>query len=108
MTSKKEMPFGISDEVFSEIIQIFKEHEHIEKAILFGSRAKGTYKPGSDIDIALNGQELNLKDVLSMQNRLDDLDQPYFFDLVILNSITEDGLKQHIERVGVEIYSKAK
>ncbi|MBK7175223.1 MAG: nucleotidyltransferase domain-containing protein, partial [Bacteroidales bacterium] len=65
-------------------------------------------KPGSDIDIALKGQDLKLKDILSMQNEgLDDLDQPYFFDLVILNSITEDGLKQHIERVGVEIYSKA-
>lgn len=108
MTSKPDRPFGINDELFVEIIQIFKEHEHIEKAILFGSRAKGTHKPGSDIDIALNGENLNLKDILSMQNRLDDLDQPYFFDLVIMSSITEDGLKQHIERVGVEIYSKAK
>lgn len=108
MTSKPDRPFGINDELFVEIIQIFKEHEHIEKAILFGSRAKGTHKPGSDIDIALNGENLNLKDILSMQNRLDDLDQPYFFDLVIMSSITEDGLKQHIERVGVEIYSRAK
>ncbi len=108
MTSKLNIPFGINEELFVEIIQIFKEHEHIEKAFLFGSRAKGTNKPGSDIDIALKGQDLKLKDILSMQNRLDDLDQPYFFDLVILNSITEDGLKQHIERVGVEIYSNAK
>ncbi|MBK7175224.1 MAG: nucleotidyltransferase domain-containing protein [Bacteroidales bacterium] len=82
MTSKLNIPFGINEELFVEIIQIFKEHEHIEKAFLFGSRAKGTNKPGSDIDIALKGQDLKLKDILSMQNRLDDLDQPYFFDLV--------------------------
>lgn len=81
------------------------ETPRIERAVLFGSRAKGTFKPGSDIDIALLGNDISFADLLSADNALDDLDFPYFFDLILYRHISEPALREHIDRVGVTIYS---
>jgi uncharacterized protein len=100
------MPFGLSDIYFSQILSTFTMNQHVERAILFGSRAKGTYRPGSDVDIALEGPDLNLKDILLLQNQLDDFDQPYLFDLILFHTITEPALISHIEKTGIEIFRR--
>jgi len=100
------MPFGISESLFDQIVSLFEQNPHVIKAILFGSRAKGNYKPGSDVDIAISGKDLTLQDILSLQNHLDDLDQPYIFDIILFDSITEPALINHIERAGIEIYHR--
>ena len=100
------MPFGICDLHFNQLISILDQNLNVMNAILFGSRAKGNFKPGSDIDIALIGAELTLKNVFSIQNQLDDYDQPYIFDLILYNSITEPALISHIHRVGIEVYHR--
>ena len=100
------MHFGIKDEIIDRIQQVFAHVPEIDEAILFGSRAKGNFKPGSDIDIALVGDGLKLSLVNKTSLLLDDLMLPYTFDLAVLKQITNDNLLSHIERVGVILYSK--
>ena len=100
------MQFGIKDEIIDRIQQVFAHVPEIDEAILFGSRAKGNFKPGSDIDIALVGDGLKLSLVNKTSLLLDDLMLPYTFDLAVLKQITNDNLLSHIERVGVILYSK--
>ena len=95
------MKFGLSEDNIIKIKSIFSEFPEIEEVIIFGSRAKGNYKNGSDIDLALKGSNLNLKLANSISNKLDDLFLPYTFDLVIYSQIENEDLIDHIDRVGV-------
>ena len=79
----------------------------MEKAVLYGSRAKATHKTGSDIDLTLHaGTALSLNMLLHIANDLDDLLLPYTFDLSIFRDITDPDLTEHIRRVGVSLYEK--
>lgn len=100
------MSYGLPTEQINEIRGIFAAFPELEQAILFGSRAKGNYKPGSDIDIALRGKELNYKGLLSLYNQLEDLDLPNTFDLVIYDNIQEPELVNHIDRVGIPLFTR--
>jgi predicted nucleotidyltransferase len=95
---------GIDHEELQNIVQIIKKCAKIEEAILFGSRAKGNYSDGSDIDIALKGNRVRLNDMLNLSIELDDLELPYKFDLVIYSRIKEQTLKDHIDRVGISLF----
>jgi predicted nucleotidyltransferase len=70
---------------------------------LFGSRAKGTYSNGSDIDIALKGGNILLNDRLDLSNTLEELLLPFKFDLIIYDRITESALIDHINKVGISL-----
>jgi predicted nucleotidyltransferase len=74
--------------------------KYLEKVILYGSRAKGNYKDGSDIDITLLGKQLTLKTVCALEEALDELYLPYTFDISIFTQIDNDDLIKHILRVG--------
>lgn len=95
--------YGLSEEVFGQIQDTFRQFPQVQKAILYGSRAKGTFHNGSDIDITLEGNDLNLQILADIGLRLDDLFLPYKFDLSILQHIDNQDLLNHIERVGVVI-----
>lgn len=99
------MRFGIEESDWAKITNVFAHFHNIEKAILFGSRAKGTNKPFSDVDIALVGKNLSVDDLLNLKNEIDDLLLPYEFDFCIYNNLKNPDLKSHIDRRGVEIYS---
>lgn len=76
------MRFGLPETTIANIQAVLAQYPQIEQAILYGSRAKGTYKPGSDIDLTLVGGEEVTLDVLSLvMDALDDLLLPYTFDL---------------------------
>jgi predicted nucleotidyltransferase len=77
----------------------------VEEAYLFGSRAKGNFKNGSDIDIAIEGDGLILHNILDIQTEYDKLNFPYKLDLIIFNRITEQNLIEHINRVGIKLFS---
>ncbi|MEN0057976.1 MAG: nucleotidyltransferase domain-containing protein [Bdellovibrio sp.] len=94
--------FGISQKVIEDLNHIFRCYPQIQKVILYGSRAKGNYKAGSDIDLTLVAPSLNLSDVLRIENEIDDLLLPYKVDLSLYHHIDNSGLLDHIERVGVE------
>ena len=77
------MQYGLKKETVKKINAIFAGYEEVEEAVLYGSRAKGNHKPGSDIDLALKGKQLNLKLLNKISLDLDDLLLPYTFDLSI-------------------------
>ncbi|OOG77727.1 nucleotidyltransferase domain-containing protein [Algoriphagus sp. A40] len=95
---------GLKDSQLEEIRNFADKNPAIEEVIVYGSRAKGNYRPGSDVDLILVGKDLKLADQLSFWNDLDDSYQPYFFDVAILHQIQNDSLLEHIERVGKKIF----
>ncbi len=99
------MPYGLTDTQMTQIRRVLSQTPHLDRAVLFGSRAKGTFKPGSDIDLALMGEEFELDDRLRLDNNLDDLDLPVFFDLIIYRQISDPDVREHIDRVGITLYS---
>jgi len=98
------MPYGLSDEIIKKIRSVLSRHSSVEKAVLYGSRAKGTFKPGSDIDLSLHGATISLKDLSDIDSELDDLLLPYTFDLLVFDTLTHVKLRDHIERVGKIFY----
>jgi predicted nucleotidyltransferase len=97
--------FGLNEMDIAYIVKTIKKYPEVKRAVIFGSRAKGTYKPGSDIDIAIYGENLNFNIVASLHSALeDDSPMPYFFDIVDYTHTTHEELKEHIDRVGKEIY----
>jgi len=99
---------GLNDSDIKKIQTVLNLHQEIEKAILFGSRAKGNYKPASDIDLTLVGDELTLTIQQKIENELDDLLLPYKFDISIYHTISSTELVEHIERVGQLFFQKEK
>lgn len=97
---------GIGDAELKAITNILQKCSKIEEAVLFGSRAKGTFVPGSDIDLAIKGQDIRLNDILDLSIQLDTLGLPYRFDLVIYDRIKEKSLLDHIERVGISLFKR--
>lgn len=87
--------------------KVIMDAGNIREALIFGSRAKGNFRPGSDIDLALKGVGLTLKDILRLTAALDELDLPYHIDLVIYDRITEPDLKDHIDRLGIDLFQFA-
>lgn len=75
---------------------------------MYGSRAKGNYKPGSDIDLVLKGQNINLSLLNEISLQLDNLLLPYTFDISIDRYIDNPDLIDHIQRMGVSFYKKQK
>ena len=100
------MLFGLKTETIARIIHVFVGHDEVDEAVLYGSRAKGNYKPGSDIDLTLIGNNLDLKLLNKISLELDDLLLPYTFDLSIYHHITNPDLIAHIERVKKIFYRK--
>ncbi|MDX8414175.1 MAG: nucleotidyltransferase domain-containing protein [Mariprofundales bacterium] len=96
--------FGLSQCVIAKIHQVLSTHPEVETAIVYGSRAKGNYKVGSDIDITMQGDALDLTLQSRIAIELDDLDIPYQCDLSILSNIHNPDLLNHIERVGIAFY----
>lgn len=98
------MKYGLDDKTVQSIISEFKKIPEIKSAVLYGSRAKGTFKPASDIDITLSGPLLTVSHLNKLSWALDDLLLPYTFDLSILSHIKQPDVLEHIERVGVRLY----
>lgn len=98
--------FGLKDIHITSIQSVFKNHSNILKAVLYGSRAKGNYRNGSDIDLTLIGQDLNLSTLLKIENELDDLLLPYKIDLSIFCKIENPDLIEHINRIGTVFYER--
>jgi predicted nucleotidyltransferase len=98
--------FGLKTETIEAIREVLAKYPEVEKAILYGSRAKGNYRPGSDIDLTLIGEKLNLSTLQKIENELDDLLLPYKIDLSIYKQIQNKELLEHIERVGKVIFYK--
>lgn len=100
------MPYGLKDSELTNLKALFAKNDRIERVILYGSRAKGTYKPFSDVDITLVGRELTHSDLNRMILDIDDLLLPYMFDISIFHTLKSSDLIDHINRRGIVIYEK--
>ncbi|MBE9563520.1 MAG: nucleotidyltransferase domain-containing protein [Proteobacteria bacterium] len=101
--------FGLDNDNIRNINQAFIKYPQIEKVILYGSRAKGNYRNGSDIDITLVGEQLSLRNtVYPLMDVLEELYLPYTFDISIFSQIDNNDLIEHIHRVGKVFYEKTK
>ncbi|MEW6203373.1 MAG: nucleotidyltransferase domain-containing protein [bacterium] len=102
------MKFGLKETTIQQIQSVLAGHPQVEKAVLYGSRAKGNCKHGSDIDLTLlGGDDLTLKVLYRIMDEIDDLLLPYTFDLSIFHQISDPDVIDHIRRVGVVFYEKA-
>lgn len=101
------MHFGLVDSVIDKIGQVLAAHPEVEQAVLYGSRAKGNYRDGSDIDLTLYGDGLDHRLLMDLTEELDDLLLPYMIDLSIFADLKHDALKEHIERVGKVFYTRS-
>ncbi len=95
---------GLTNEEMQKLIAVLSAQPNIEKAIVYGSRAKGTNRKFSDIDLTLVGKNLSHSDLNQIALEIDDLLLPYEFDLSLYSSLTNKNLLEHIERVGKVIY----
>lgn len=99
------MQFGLEDNTINKMRQVFASHPEISDVVIYGSRAMGNYRQGSDIDICLNGELLNLKLLNQIENELEELNLPYSMDVSIYHQIDNPELVDHIDRVGVSFHS---
>ena len=99
--------FGIYDKSYNLILESIASFSVIEKAVIFGSRAMGNYKHGSDIDIAILGSKIDFNTISRLHGKLNEvLPIPYFVDVVNFNTIDVDELKVHIIKEGKVIFER--
>lgn len=98
--------YGLEPHIWKQIFNCFERYETIEEVVLYGSRAKETHKPASDIDLVIKGEAFTEKDLLRLENDLDDLLLPWKIDLSLLKNITNPDLIDHINRIGIVIFKQ--
>ncbi|MCX6270167.1 MAG: nucleotidyltransferase domain-containing protein [Bacteroidetes bacterium] len=99
--------FGLREEDMLFLYETFSQHAEIEQVVLYGSRAGGHFQKGSDVDLALFGDEVTLSLISRIRYILEEESTiPLFFDLVAFNSLKNEKLKAQITTKGIVIYSK--
>jgi predicted nucleotidyltransferase len=99
------MSSGLLQRDLDEILDVLRRFPQIEKALFFGSRAKGNFKRGSDVDIAIMGENIDYSCISALSTLLNEESMlPYYFDIVHLESVTDKPLLEHIHRVGKTFY----
>ena len=96
--------FGLSDTVIEDIRRVFKQHKNIQKVLIFGSRAKGTYHNGSDIDLAAIGEGLTYNQLMDIAVQMEDLGLLYKIDVLDYQKEKDTPIGAHIDRVGQIFY----
>ena len=100
------MRFGLKQKTIDAVNGVLAQFPVIDEAVLYGSRAKGSFKPGSDIDLTLKGDGLTLEQKWDIEEKIDDLLLPYMFDISIYTQIDNPDLIGHIDRVGQIFYRR--
>lgn len=102
------MKFGLDDKIIDEIQKVFQDNWKIDSVVIFGSRAKGNYREGSDIDLAVKGRDVSFHEILSLISKLDDIHLPYEIDLINYSAIQDENVIEHVDRVGIVFYERWK
>jgi uncharacterized protein len=100
------MIHGLEDEELADITRVFFNFPAIDEVILFGSRALGKEKTGSDIDLAIKGKGLTFDDIINVELALEKLNLLLKFDIVNYQAITDKELVEHINRAGQIIFTR--
>lgn len=96
--------FGLPERTINELLEYFKSVETLDKVVIYGSRAKGTYRNGSDIDFAIWSDDINCASQIRWG--LEELPTPYMFDVTDYNTLTHEGMKNSIDTEGKLFYQK--
>jgi len=97
---------GLSQTTLDKLNSVFLQHKAISSVVVYGSRAKGNYRPGSDIDLTIKGDVLEFAELMQIEDQIDDLFLPYTVDLSQYAQLSNIDLIEHIDRVGMVIYDK--
>lgn len=101
------MRFGLKEKTIGQICEVLQKFPQVSRATVYGSRAKGNFKTGSDIDLTLHGDDdLTLPILLKIMDEIDNLLLPYSFDLSIFSQINDLEVIDHINRIGQTFYEK--
>jgi len=96
---------GLTHEDIQLIVNEISVYKEIKKAVIFGSRAKGNYKHGSDVDICIMGDQVTLHHLASLSWKLnEETNLPWHFDILVYDDLTNHELIEHIDRVGIQIF----
>ena len=99
---------GLHKTDIAAINSVFQNYSQIESVILYGSRAKNTFRDGSDIDLTIVGEKVTLNKLFEIEQDLDDLLLPWKIDLSLFHQIENEELIDHIKRIGIVFYTKLK
>jgi predicted nucleotidyltransferase len=103
------MTFGLSEKDIASIIAVLRRHSEVQQAYIFGSRAQGNYKPGSDVDIALDGLSITHDTVVAVSMELNEETlTPYRFDVLDIRAMENPDLVESIKQTGVILYKAAR
>ncbi|QIM63616.1 hypothetical protein A1D29_10110 [Pasteurellaceae bacterium Orientalotternb1] len=100
--------FGLNAKNTKIICDILAKYPEVETAIIYGSRAMGNYRAGSDVDLTFKGENLTGRILSGIWHDLDESDSPYLFDLSIYHQLTHQPFIDHIDRVGQIFYQREK
>jgi uncharacterized protein len=106
VASDEKDSFGLKQATLEKLKSVFQKHDAIDSVIIYGSRAKGTYKEGSDIDLTIKGLVLPFAELMQIEDQIDDLYLPYGVDLSQYEQLKNPDLVRHIDRLGVVMYMK--
>jgi len=98
--------YGLSDIVIADICSVFKKYPNIQKVLIFGSRAKGNYSEGSDIDLAVVGEDITFNQLMDINIQIEDLGLLYKVDVVDYKKNIGTPIGDHIDRVGLLFYKR--
>jgi predicted nucleotidyltransferase len=101
--------FGLPTAAIDKIRGVLARHDAVRRAVIYGSRAKGTFKPGSDIDLTLlaaEGRTIDHRELAKILDEVDDLLLPYTLDLSVFDDLSNAKLREQIERVGQVFYER--
>lgn len=101
-----EEKFGLPQKTIEIINELFAKYTNLEKVIIFGSRADGTYKNSSDIDFAILGKDIDFRFIRHLSFELDELPTPYMYDVLDYNCIKNEKLRQNIDEFGKVFYKR--
>lgn len=101
------MKYGLDENTIRKFHSVFSQFSEIEEVILYGSRAMGNYREGSDIDITMKGKNIDDPIRSRVYWLIDDLNTPYLVDLSIFHQLDSASLIDHINGVGKVFYMKS-
>ncbi len=99
--------FGLSERSMEIIREIYARFDAVERVIVYGSRAMGTFREGSDIDMTIIADgEFTESELLDVADAFDDSMLPYLVDVSIFSELKNPDLIDHIKRRGKILYKR--
>ncbi len=98
---------GLPSEASDAVSAIVFSDPRVRGAVVYGSRAKGSFRPGSDVDVCLDAPGLDFSSLVNLENKIDDLFLPWKFDITVRQELTSQPLLEHIDRVGIPLVAES-